>query len=728
MQYLSNSTTPPAPALAGKTGSYSSTAFAERQPELASFWRRIMRRRALILQIFFGFVALMVIGTMLWPKQYTTNIKVIAGGTGDAGATAATGTDLPVLNAFLIAGGMQSSETYAELFKETPVSARVIADLHLNAGPETLLKHVDVVPITNTNILSIAVTWNNPKTSAAIANAFGQAIVDRQRQLVSSQANQAIADLKTQLPQAQQRMNAAQDKLATFEASHRIANIDEQTQSAISGLAALDARIGQIQADRQQASGQLSSLTSQMATTAQTITGSSTVAENPVVAQMQNQLTQVNIQLQQDEQQYTNAYPAVIALKAQQKLLENSIAKQQQTVVSGENKVENPVYQQLQQQAATDRAQISADTSQLVELNRQRKAMEPQLAALPAQTAQLADLQRNAKAAEDVYTALQQKFVNAQVASETAISDVTITQPASASDASVRPNLVINTVVAIFLGAILGLMGALVMDYFDNSIRDERDVEEELAIPQLGSIPLVELRNGEAIVPWVKSLALESFLQLVTNMKYSTDQPLRSVAVCSPTQGDGKSTVALNIALALNEIEGPVLLVDADLRRPSIHSKLNMANERGLSDVLVGRSTPAAAIQIHETSGLAVMTSGTAAPNPIKLLESPRFDEMLNTLYERYQTIVFDGAALMGTLDSAVLARRVNGTVLVVSHGSTDLRETTITMQRLSRMGVRNVLGFVVNRVKARRADYSPYASDPIALYDDEAPIVMTSP
>ncbi|HEV7178234.1 MAG TPA: polysaccharide biosynthesis tyrosine autokinase, partial [Candidatus Baltobacteraceae bacterium] len=529
------------------------------------------------------------------------------------------------------------------------------------------------------------------------------------------------------LPAAQARMNDAQNKLASFETAHRIANIDQQTQQTITNMATLDSKIGQIQTDQQQAQAQLTSAQSQMSGMSPTIVGSSTTAENPVVSQLQQQLTQVSVQLRQAEQQYTDQHPAVIALKAQQKQLQDAIAAQKQTVVANQSSIPNPVYQELAKSATTYRAQVAADSAQLAELRRQNKAMEPALAALPSQTAALADLQRTSKAAEDVYSALQQKYVNAQVASETALSDVTITQPALPSQASVRPSLLINFLISLVLGLVLGVTGALLLDYLDNSIRDEREVEEELALPQLGAIPLVQLRNGEPIVPWVKALALESFLQLVTNMKYSTDQRLRSLAVISPMQGDGKSTIALNIALALNEIEGPVLLVDADLRRPSLHAKLRIANERGLSDILVGAASLADAVQMDERSGLAVLTSGTAAPNPIKLLESAKFDVLMEELYKTYQTVVFDGAALLGNVDSAVLARHVSGTVLVVSNGSTDLREASGAMKRLGRMGVRNVLGFVLNRTEPHRADYTPYGSDVPRLYSDDAPIVAAT-
>lgn len=698
----------------------------QRERDLGSLWRTLARRRTAVLRIFVGFVILMLVGTLLWPKQYMTDIKVITGNSNQTGANAPD-SQLPVLNALLLTGGGNTAETYAELFKETPVVQRVIDELNLKTSPRELLNRVVVKPVTNTAILDVGVTWSDAKTSAAIANAFGQAIVDRQRDLVSSQARAALDALKSQMPLAQQRMNESQNKLSQFEAAHRIADIDAQTKSTIDSLAALDAKISSVQADRSQAQAQLSSSQGQLGHMSPTITGSTQVSQNPVVAQLQQQLANVDVQLRQAQGEFTDQHPTVIALRQQKDQLQRAIAQQQQTVVAGNTQVPNPVYQQLRQQSATYQAQIAADAAQITELQRQRGVMTPALAALPSQTAQLADLQRNAKASQDVYSALQQKFVNAQVASETAISDVTITQPANPREAQVRPSLLLNFLISLVLGAVLGVTGALLLDYFDNSIKDERQVEEELALPQLGAIPLVQLRNGEPVVPWVKALALESFLQLVTNTKYATDERLRSLAVVSPMQGDGKSTIALNIALALNEIEGPVLLVDADLRRPSLHAKLRLANERGLSDILVGQATLDQAIQIDEKSGLAILTSGTATPNPLKLLESPRFEALMEELQGRFQTVVFDGAALQGNVDSAVLARRVSGTILVVSHGSTDLRQASGAMKRLQRMGVRNILGFVLNRVEARRDDYTFYGGDVPKLYSDEAPIVAAT-
>jgi len=267
----------------------------------------------------------------------------------------------------------------------------------------------------------------------------------------------------------------------------------------------------------------------------------------------------------------------------------------------------------------------------------------------------------------------------------------------------------LNLLLGVALGAVLAILGAFVIDYLDNTIKDDRDVEQELALPSLAAIPLVKMRNGTPELPWVRTMSIEAFLQLVTSMKYASDRPLSTVVVTSPTQGDGKSTVALNVAIAMGELEPRVLLVDADLRRASLHHKLRMKNERGLSDILVGRSRLEDVVQGTRYPGLDLLTSGTPTPNPIKLLESGRMDEFLREAQERYRCVVIDGTALSVNVDSAVVARKADGTVIVLSANQTDLRAAKQALRRMQQVGVRNVLGYVLNRVVPRKEDYEAY-------------------
>ncbi|HEY1975367.1 MAG TPA: polysaccharide biosynthesis tyrosine autokinase [Candidatus Baltobacteraceae bacterium] len=701
------------PTAGGGMTPYAATTQPEQQSDLGGMGRVFLRRIRPMLAIFAGFVALVLILTLVLPKTYTTTVKLIAGNPGTTGfagsGNSSSDTEVPVLNALLIATGMQSTETYVELFQEIPVAQQVIAELGLKTSPRDLLNKVDVKPVVNTAIIGLSVTWRDANTSAQIANAFGNVVVDRQRQLVAAQADNAITFLNQQLPQAQKAMNDAQTALASFEAQHHIADISTQTQTLIASLAALDAKVGQTQADRQQAQAELSSAQAQLKSTPATVTGGETVAQNPVLGQLQSQLSQTDVQLQTALQQYTEKHPTVIALRNQEAQIKREIAQQQATIVANTNTVPNPVYQQIQQQAEQYATQIASDNAQLGALKMQQQQMNPQLANLPAQTATLANLQRQAKSAEDVYTALEGKFNNAQIARDTALSDVTITQPADPRFADVKPHLIVNLLLGVGLGAILAILGAFVIDYLDNTIKDDRDVEEELALPSLAAIPLVKMRNGTPELPWVRTMSIEAFLQLVTSMKYATDRPLSTVVVTSPTQGDGKSTVALNVAIAMGELEPRVLLVDADLRRASLHHKLRMKNERGLSDILVGRSQLEDVVQGTRYPGLDLLTSGTPTPNPIKLLESGRMDEFLREAQERYRCVVIDGTALSVNVDSAVVARKADGTVIVLSANQTDLRAAKQALRRMQQVGVRNILGYVLNRVVPRKEDYEAY-------------------
>lgn len=721
------------------TGSAPKSAPAEVPAEFEwqRLWRGIVRRRLLFLGIFAVVFGAIAGYTFLKKPVYTTHVKLIAGNNAGSRDNAAQGqTTLPLLNALLAANGLQTSETYAELFQETPVAQTVINNEHLSMSPGAFLSHVKVRPVVNTSLLDLSVTWQDPQTAARLANAFAAAFVERERSLIAGQADAAIAQLSKQLPDAQRSATRNQAALTRFQASNNLADIQTQTQSTIQAAAGIDSKINTTQLDRRQAAAQLSSVTAQLAKTPATIGGGGSTAPNPVLGQLQQQLAQVNVQLQTAQQQYTEQHPTVINLRNQRSELQSEIARTPPTIISQANTISNPLYQQLMQQSANLRGQVAADDAQLGTLHSQQAAIRPQISALPAQAARLFELQREAKMSQDVLTALQQKLNEASISKTTALSDVTITQPASARDAAIHPDRKTNLVIGFVLSLAIALVVTLLFQAFDRRLRDERQIEEDLELPVLSSVPkLAALRNrlphqspvlhlpgangkGNALPAhgkdegWLRAFAVESFLQLVTSLRYSAtpDRKLRRITFTSPGQGDGKSTIALNTAITMAHIEPRVLLIDGDLRRPSLHSKLNRELGRGLSDVLVGTARLDDVITVTEHDGLDLLTSGTRSPNSVKLIQSQRFDELLEELSRRYSTIIIDAPALAPVVDAAILAAKSDGTVLVVAMDSTDGTAVKRAVQKLQSVGVTNILGTVANRIRPnRRSVYDDY-------------------
>jgi succinoglycan biosynthesis transport protein ExoP len=682
----------------------------------------ILRRRRKIFLITLGsMVALLVAFVVTAPKTYSTNASVIVGmGRQQQGQSTDAPTNLPILNALMVVSGIQSGETYSELMTETPVASDVIDSLKLNATPNQLLAHVKAEPVNNTSVIRLTASWSSPQLSAAIANGFVDSFISRERNLVAGEATTAIGFLSQEMPGAAKRQHAAEAALSQFQRSHQLADVSTQAAATISALSALDVKAAQLQLDRRQASAQLGSNATQLNTTTATAAGSQSLSPNPVVESLKTQLAQVETQLGEARKTYTERHPAVVALEQQRQQLLAEISREPATIVSGSSTVVNPIYEQLNEQAAGYRTQIASDTAGLAELANQRKGLTQQIRNLPDETMQFAALERNAKQAEAVYAALQQRMSDAMIAKSTAISDVTITQRAAPGDALARPSRFMLLAIGLFVSLILASSVIALLETLDRREKTEQEIRALFGRTVLGMIP--DIGNAdEAMRPSLRAMALESLLQIVRTIRFSNRREIHSIAFTSPRPGDGKSTLAVNVARTLAELEGPVLLIDGDLRRPSLHRILKVRNETGLSDVLTGKASLENSVCTTAIAGLDVLTSGLPVAAPVRVLHSVVFPHLLVEAKNLgYRTVIVDLPAVLPVVDAALLAEKVDGTVLVVSADRSDGDSVRQTLSYLKSVGIRNLLGIVVNRVRRESTPDDCYYVQPA-----EAPLAL---
>jgi succinoglycan biosynthesis transport protein ExoP len=676
-------------------------------------FRRIVgalrRRWRTFLAIFGVFFGIALIYALLWPRSYVTTVEMITGNS--AQNNNGLNSDLPVLNALVAAAGVQSVETYATLLVDNDAAATVIKDLGLKTDVYDLLHYkIAVAPVTNTQIVTLQATWNEPKMSAAIANDFARVLIQRQRDIIASQSVQAMDYLSQQIPVAEANMNRADAELARFQSEHTIGDIAAQTQSTVGQYTDNATKMAQLQVDIAQATASLNDVSGQMGSNGRTIAGGTSIAQNPVITQLTQQLAQVNVQLAAARKQYTDRHPTVVALEQQQQQLQLEITRQPSTYVASSTVVPNPIFQQLEQQAAQFRTQIASDQSQIQALRVQQDVVSSRVRQLPLVTQQLANRQREASLAESVFSTMKQRYADAEVAKTLALSNVAVNQPAEARFAQPKPNIPLTIGLGLVLGIMLALSGVFIIDFFDNSIKDENDVRRVLPLPILASVPQLDAsdRRAQAKLPMLRVLTIEAYLQLVTSLRYASDKPLRSIAITSPTQGDGKSTVALSTAIAMAEIRPRVLLVDADMRRPTIHLKLDIPQGPGLTDLLVGVKSMDDVIVKTKYAGLDVLPSGTHAPNPVTLIQSPHFDETIKALVERYEVVIIDAPAVLPMVDAAAIGAKTDAMVMVIAAGKTDTKSAERAMQRLSFVERVNVLGVVLNQAtpNARESQY----------------------
>jgi capsular exopolysaccharide synthesis family protein len=684
--------------------------------EMRRLWLVLLQRRRLFLAVFLAFALAVIALSMLTPKTYTTSAKLIAGNPNNTPDGSDPNTALPILNALMLQNGVESAETYAALIQQDAVAAQVGDDLHLKISPGALLAHVNVRPLVNTAILELSVKWRNPQTSAQIANDFAHVFVSRERDYVGLQAASAVTFLGTELPKAERRMKRANDALATFQSAHSIVDVGAQTAGVVSRASQVDSKVDATELDGRQARALLASVQGQISSLPASIVSSRSADPNPTLLQLRTQLASVQVQLATARQSYTDAYPAVVALRKQRDELQREVDGLPASVNGATTSASNPIYVQLQQQAAGYRAQIAGDGAQLRGLRAQQTQYARILKGLPSTATTLTYLQQKAKLATDVYTALQQKLNDAEIARTTAISDVTIVQAAVPASASVSPNVKLNALLGIVLGSILATAAVFAADFFESTLRSEEDVARIVGLPVIATIPRFA-RPGDRALPWIRSLTAEAFLHLCTSLRLRSKDPLRKIAITSPSKGDGKSTIAFHLASAMSKLRPGVLLVDADLRRPTMHEHLHSDNAEGLSDVLAGTRTLSQVV--HSAGpGLSIVTSGPTTANPVGLLQSPNFDAALDEALRTYGMIIIDTPALNAVTDAVIVSAKADATALVICANTTDERAAKTAISRLESLGVANILGVVLNCADTKFSDYGDYFTHiaPIAL------------
>jgi non-specific protein-tyrosine kinase len=294
---------------------------------------------------------------------------------------------------------------------------------------------------------------------------------------------------------------------------------------------------------------------------------------------------------------------------------------------------------------------------------------------------------------------------------------ITVVEPAIEPSQPVRPRVLVNTLIAAALGALLLAAVAFLIEYLDDTVKLPEDAARVTGLPALGS--LVQYRNGDkerrliaATNP--QSPFTESYRTLRTNIQFSSlDKPIEKLMITSASPGEGKSTTAANLAVVIAQGGKRTILVDTDLRRPVLHQVFGLPNAVGVTNALLMSEgsdlTPF--LQPTEVENLWLLSSGPQPPNPSELLGSHRMREMIDELRHYADMLVFDSPPTLAVTDAAVLARQMDGVLLVVESASTREVAAKRAAQGLLKVNA-NVLGVAVNRISYRMAGSHYYYYD----------------
>ncbi|MDV3458437.1 polysaccharide biosynthesis tyrosine autokinase [Sphingomonas sp. HF-S4] len=554
---------------------------------------------------------------------------------------------------------------------------------------EVLLDHVSIDPTRLSRLAKINVTSPDAEFSARVANVWAENFVQTNLERKVQATSYGRNLLQRELGQAKERLDDSQRQLVTYAEQQRIINLPSQGSGENStqersiiadDLAAMNTALSQATAARIDAEARVR----QAGRGGQ----SSEALRNQAINALRQRRAEAAAEHERLMVQFEPGYPTARALQSQIAQLDRAIAREEGRV-SGSIQAE---YSQAQARENSLRSRVEQLKGNYLDLRRR--------------SIQYNIYQQEVDTNRALYDGLLQRFKEIGVAGGVGTNNVAVVDPADIPQKPSSPRLLVNLLVALLAGVAVGTGLAFALEQMDEAIADPVEVERRLGLPLLGSVPkVVDVEPRDALLDR-KSELVDAYLAIQTSLGFTTAHGVpRSLAVTSTRPAEGKSTTSLAIATMLARAQKKVILVDGDMRSPSVHHLGGVGHERGLSNFLAGQDDISQLTFEMRDLGFTGMSAGPIPPNAAELLTGDRLKILLARLLEVYDHVVIDSPPVMGLADAPLIASRVEGVVYAVeSHGI----RSSLVKTALSRLVAANahILGGVLTKFEARKAHY----------------------
>jgi polysaccharide biosynthesis transport protein len=547
----------------------------------------------------------------------------------------------------------------------------------------------------HTNILNLSFTARNPELAAVICNTLIDNYVQHNfaenyaaTQEVSAWLEQQLGDLKRRLQSSQAHMLSVQRDIG-------LVGIDQTQSIVLSRLVDISHDVTQAESQRLVAQARLITLESAPPDVLATLSG------DAVLMGLKERLTSLQAEYANLSAKYGAKNPRLLEIRSEMDEVERGMKAEQGTVLARAQQEVNAAKQNQ------DALQRRLDQEKSTAYMGNSKAVEYSLA------------RREYEANRSLYDGLQQRLQEAGIIAGLHSTNIRRIDPADAPDSPSSPRKSVNLTLGLLGGLSFGLALSFVIGALDTNIKTIYDIEERLGLPMLGVVPQVDtkllspetfVRDATSTLPGAWSRLAEAYRSIRTTILLSrAGTPPQVILISSAKPSEGKTSVSTLEAIVFALNSSRVLLIDSDLRRPSVHLRFKISNKIGLTSVLTGKSSLQEAItSISAVPSLHVLPAGPIAPMPAELLGSLQMQRLVEGLRANYDFILIDTPPVLTVTDAAVLVSISDGVVLVLRYGQASRNVVARASEILLRSGA-HLLGVVLNAVDLQSSDYAEY-------------------
>ena len=566
------------------------------------------------------------------------------------------------------------TDTFGE--EKKPASVPKIARL--------LEKAVQIEQKRGLDIINISVDSQIPSEAVLIANIYAKEYLDYNLEINRDQLTFIREFLENQRIEKKDQLKEAEEILRLYQERGGIVALDQQAQTLIQQLAEfesqknaaqieLEAPIEVLKQYRNELSKQDPKLADYLAS-ATSETYIKALQDQIAELQIRRDLAIVNSDPNADYTKKLKDYDNKI------KDLKTKLDEKTEVLKAGIFASSPEEVKDLSQKIIEEEIKNGSLRTTLTELNRVVKKYDERFNSLPKTSIELARFQRNRESLEKLYILVEEKYQEALINEQSQPGNVLIIDDARIPLKPAKPFRLLIIFIGLIIGIGLAFGFVFIKNYFDNTIKTPEDIQKK-NVNVLAWIPQAEgmAKNGSSnnefiIATQPDSIYSEAFRALRTRVQFSRvdRDSLKTILITSPAPQEGKSTIALNLAGIFAQSNKKVLLIDADLRKPRMHLVFGKDKQPGLTDYLVGDSPFEKVLISTDMKNLSLITSGTIPPNPAEMLNSVQMEEFISKVRSEFDYVIIDSPPIIAVTDAEILARKVDGNILVVSADYTE--------------------------------------------------------
>lgn len=579
-----------------------------------------------------------------------------------------------------------------------------------------LKQKLSVEIVGGTDVISIAYQDPDPIISSKVVNTLMDVYVEEHVRSNKSATASADSFITSSIPKIEDKLQNLESRLQNFYEKNQVVDLQEEKKILVGEIGTLNRQISSVGAELQGKKAQTASLQNQLGLNLKQAIAANQLGNTPQVQSILEQLRTTESELSEERQRFNDSHPIIASLKEKKQALNSQLRSLIRRYVganvsegllqAGGNK-EN----QLEKFINLKIEELSLQT-ELSSLYQYQQVYLDRAKEIPRLEKQEQSLLREVESARSTYnTLLENKsdldvLLNQQTGNAEVIESGRVPEEGSTGR---MPLMLLGTL----MGFLLAHLTIILLEMQDRTIKSIPEIKQKFAYKVLGIVPLDTLQSSQGGIVVQRepdSFASEIYRMIQTNLKFlAMKRQPKVILMTSSVPGEGKSTVAANLAAAIAQLGRKVLLIDGDLRKASQHYLWQLHNKVGIKDVITQR-TPLARVVSKPMKQLDVLTSGTVAPNPLALLDSPEMSELVAQARKEYELVIIDAPPMAVTADVLTLSKLADGMVFVsrpgiVENESAELAQETIVNANLSQ----KVLGMVINGVKPKEFDRYSY-------------------